>query len=46
MLIELPTLECLRCGHKWVPRKTEPPKTCPRCNSPYWDKVKWKGVKK
>jgi DNA-directed RNA polymerase subunit RPC12/RpoP len=34
--------ECLRCGHRWIPRtkKTEtklPPKICPKCKSPYWD---------
>jgi len=44
MRIELPTLECLRCGHKWIPRNATPPKTCPGCNSPYWNKPKWKGV--
>jgi predicted RNA-binding Zn-ribbon protein involved in translation (DUF1610 family) len=34
--------ECLRCGHRWIPRtkktKTKlPPKICPKCKSPYWD---------
>lgn len=38
----LPHFSCARCGHTWVPRKNEPPKTCPnkRCNSPYWNKPK------
>lgn len=29
--------ECLRCGHKWVPRITREPKRCPGCKSPYWN---------
>ena len=44
--LELPTLKCLRCGHIWIPRKPKEPKVCPNCNSPYWNKPKWKGVKK
>lgn len=32
-------LECLRCGHKWVPR-TSDIKTCPKCRSPYWNEPK------
>jgi predicted Zn-ribbon and HTH transcriptional regulator len=44
-MIKLPEFKCTRCGHKWIPR-TRKPKYCPGCNSPYWDKNKWKGVKK
>jgi len=39
----LPTLECLRCGHRWIPRKFSYahkallPHTCPSCRSSYWD---------
>jgi predicted Zn-ribbon and HTH transcriptional regulator len=40
--IELPTLECLRCGHIWIPRKPVEPNNCPKCISPYWNKPKWK----
>lgn len=30
---------CERCGHEWVPRdKTQDPKVCPSCKSPYWDR--------
>ena len=29
---------CLRCQHKWHPRKTTIPVTCPKCRSPYWDR--------
>lgn len=39
-------LECLRCGHKWIPRGIKPKngevdiRICPKCKSPYWDKPK------
>ena len=36
------TLKCLRCGHEWIPNRPIEPKVCPKCNSPYWNKVKWK----
>ena len=29
-------LECKRCGHNWVPKKTEI-RICPKCKSPYFD---------
>jgi predicted Zn-ribbon and HTH transcriptional regulator len=30
---------CERCDHEWVPRdKTQAPKVCPNCKSPYWDR--------
>lgn len=40
--MQLTVLECLRCGHKWVPRKTQYarstyPRACPNCQSWYWD---------
>lgn len=29
---------CLRCGHEWIPRKTNlKPKLCAFCHSAYWD---------
>ena len=28
---------CLRCGHKWLPRKAGRPATCPSCRDPKWD---------
>lgn len=31
-------LFCFRCYHNWKKRKTKTPKTCPKCNSPYWNK--------
>jgi len=42
----LPKLTCTRCGHVWIPRIPRKPKQCPNCRSPYWNKPKWKGVKK
>jgi len=36
--IKLPFLRCLRCGHSWIPRKVDMPRTCPGCRSAYWDK--------
>lgn len=30
-------LHCLRCEARWIPRKLVAPKTCARCNSPYWN---------
>ncbi|MDD4875865.1 MAG: hypothetical protein PHQ86_01855 [Dehalococcoidales bacterium] len=32
-------LNCKRCGHKWIPRQVEI-RICPKCKSPYWDRVK------
>ena len=29
--------ECLRCGHKWIPRTEGMPVTCASCRSPYWN---------
>ena len=36
---------CERCGHKWIPKKKDYPRVCPRCKSPYWD-VPRKNIKK
>ncbi len=44
--IEVPRLNCFRCGHIWIPRKHGNPKQCPKCHSPYWNKPKSKGVGK
>ncbi|MBV9920249.1 MAG: hypothetical protein JOY78_05240 [Pseudonocardia sp.] len=31
--------QCERCEHVWLPRdKDRPPKVCPKCKSPYWDR--------
>lgn len=35
--VNLPKFVCLRCGHRWHPRKEEKPLCCGFCKSPYWD---------
>jgi Zn finger protein HypA/HybF involved in hydrogenase expression len=35
--IELPEHSCVRCQHRWFPRKQAYPKRCPKCTSAYWD---------
>ena len=30
-------LECVRCGHRWIPQ-VKSPKQCPKCRSRYWNK--------
>lgn len=32
------TLFCFRCYHTWKRRREKNPKSCPKCNSPYWNK--------
>jgi Zn finger protein HypA/HybF involved in hydrogenase expression len=39
MNINLPKLQCRRCGHEWTPRQTDV-RICPRCKSASWDKPK------
>jgi len=36
------TYTCTRCDHEWRPRNDQPPKHCPSCKSPYWDKPRTK----
>ena len=45
MDIQIQKLECMRCGHTWVPRKKEV-RICPACKSAYWDLPKKDGVSK
>lgn len=35
---------CSRCGHEWVPRNEAPPRVCPKCKSPYWDRERRAGA--
>ena len=35
-------LSCLRCGHIWLQRFARLPKHCPKCNSPYWNRLRSK----
>jgi DNA-directed RNA polymerase subunit RPC12/RpoP len=38
--ITLMGYRCARCTHQWVPMKSAsaPPRVCPKCKSPYWDR--------
>jgi hypothetical protein len=37
--IQIWGFHCDRCGHAWTPREAgQPPTTCPKCKSPYWDR--------
>ena len=39
--------KCYRCGHEWRPNNLEtPPRVCPKCKSPYWDRPKERFNKK
>jgi len=42
MKIKINAWKCERCGHNWVARKKEIPRSCPnpKCRSIYWDKPK------
>ena len=45
MKVTLDGFQCERCQHVWVPRNIdEPPRVCPKCKSPYWDRPR--GTKK
>lgn len=36
---------CLRCGYEWAQNNPiKDPKTCPNCQSPYWNKIRRNGV--
>jgi len=34
--------QCERCEHSWITRTEEIPIVCPKCKSPYWNKLKTK----
>lgn len=39
--VEIPRVECLRCGHRWTPRglaRGVLPVACPKCFSRGWNK--------
>lgn len=36
MKIKIIKIECFKCGHKWIPRKTDV-RMCPNCKTPYFD---------
>lgn len=39
VIVKVVKLECLRCKHKWIPKKADV-RRCGKCKSPYWDKLK------
>lgn len=41
---EVEGYQCGRCSHKWVPRGSEMPTSCPSCHSPYWNKPRKRGI--
>lgn len=36
MKIKIQKIECLKCGHSWVPRK-EDVRICPKCKTAFFD---------
>ena len=36
MNVDLPVLDCMRCGYHWTPRQREI-HLCPRCKSVHWE---------
>ncbi len=36
MEINLQKVNCVKCGHEWIPRVKKPAK-CPRCHTYDWD---------
>jgi predicted Zn-ribbon and HTH transcriptional regulator len=39
-MVQLTGCRC-RCGHEWLPRDaTDKPRTCPKCKSANWDRLK------
>lgn len=38
--------KCFRCSHEWISSdKSQIPKVCPKCKSPYWDRPRLKPKK-
>ena len=41
--VEVLAWKCERCEHVWLGRDmSQPPKVCPKCKSPYWDRPRRK----
>ena len=36
-IIKLEQYECLKCEHKWIPRRSRRPAVCPVCKRKNWD---------
>lgn len=45
--IKLDAFQCERCRHRWVPFDiASPPRVCPKCKSPYWEKPRKSAARK
>ena len=45
-IVKLLGFHCERCEYEWVPRNIEePPRVCPKCKSPYWDRPRQADLK-
>ena len=41
--VKIDGFQCERCEHRWVPENIDkPPRVCPKCKSPYWDRPRQK----
>jgi len=38
VMIQVEGFQCERCDYQWAPRGDQPPRVCPKCKSPYWDR--------
>jgi len=39
--------KCERCDHEWIPHdENKPPRVCPHCKTPYWDRPRKKDTRK
>ena len=44
MEVKIDGWKCERCGYVWAKGKTYP-KTCAKCRTPYWDRVRKNKIK-
>jgi len=43
VIIKRAGFKCERCSHEWIPNNIKrKPVVCPKCKSPYWDRVRKK----
>ena len=41
LVLQGTVLQCVRCGHRWIPR-TIRPQQCAKCRAPWWFPPKWR----
>jgi predicted nucleic acid-binding Zn-ribbon protein len=44
MKVKITKLECVKCGHIWIPKK-EDVRQCPKCKTAYFNQKKENGNK-